>query len=98
MSAPIWAEDADTSTLTVGTSAAPVQVVVERWPWAECWAVYVYVGSGPQAISIYGSGHKAPGHPSREAAKARGLEALSLWLRAVAEGTSTAMGALPDGL
>ena len=99
MSAPVWKEDADTSILDIGTCTAPVQIVVEQWPRRpEFWSVTVSVGHGTAPTGIYRSGHKAPGHPSREEAKARGLEALSFWLRAVAEGTSAAMGTLPDGL
>lgn len=99
MSAPLWTEDADSSILDIGTCTAPVTIAVEQWPHRpEFWSVTVLVGYGPAPIGIHRSGHRAPGHPSREAAKARGLEALSLWLRAVAEGTSAAIGALPDGL
>lgn len=99
MSAPVWTEDADSSSLDIGTVAAPVTVYVDRWPHRpEFWSASVQVGTEASPCPIHRSGHKAPGHPSREAAKARGLEALSIWLRAVAEGTSAAMGALPDGL
>lgn len=92
MSAPIWIDLEITSTLIVGEGRPRVVVTVEEWPrhpgW---WAVAVFVGTGPQALSVYGSGHKAPGHSSREAAKAAGMEGLSAWLRQVAEQTSAAM-------
>ena len=93
--APIWKDDPDNSTLLVGPEALPVTVYVERWPRRpEWWSVSVCADEGSQAFPIHGSGHAAPGHPSREAAKAAGLEALSTWLRTVAEQTSAAMAAL----
>lgn len=99
MSAPLWTEDADSSTLTVGTVAVPITVYVERWPsHPDWWAVSVRVGAGAWPFPIHRSGHRGFGYASRERAKSVGLEALSLWLRAVAEGTSAAMGALSSGL
>lgn len=92
MSAPVWTDDDESSILIIGPTEAPVIVSVERWGWSrEGWSVCVAVGRGAWLKPFHRSGHKAPGHPSREAAKAAGLEALSAWLRTVAEQTSAAI-------
>ena len=92
MSAPVWTDSESGSTLDLGTVAAPVTVYVDRWSsHPDRWAVSVQVGTEASPCPIARSGHRAPGHPSREAAKAAGLEALSAWLRTVAEGASAAM-------
>lgn len=91
----MWIDGKFESVLDLGTVAAPVTVYAEEWAHRpDRWAVTVQIGTEASPCLIHRSGHKAPGHPSREAAKAAGLEALSTWLRTVAEQTSAAMAAL----
>lgn len=93
MAAPVvvWRDDEDISYARVGSDTAHIVLSAARWQTRDdMWGATVGVArenAGDWDIApICASGRKAPGHPSREAAKQAAEAGLRQWLASLAGG------------
>lgn len=87
----VWEDDDDASVARIGAGSVYLLIVAERWQTdPTLWGASVALGKdsarGWDAVPISASGRKAPGHPSREAAKQAAEAGLRQWLASLAGG------------